>query len=332
MLEFRSLDQTIDWLRTSDEPWTRYRALIDLQGEDLDSAAARKARRLVARHPLVSELVARAAEWSQYPLKRHNDARHPLHTLSVLADFGMTLNDPGMEAAVRAVLTHQSGAGPFQTYIQLYKQFGGVEGKYWSWMLCDAPTILYSLAALGLADEPAVQRAAAHLRSVVREPGYLCTVAPELGAFHGPGRRTDPCPYANLVALKALAQFDFDGAEPALRRPAEMLLHQWEHRHENRYYLFGMGSDFLKLKYPFVWFDILHVVDVLSRLPFVRGDPRFEEMVAAIASQADANGRYTSGSIYMAWKGWSFADKKTPSPWLTLCVERVRRRLVDAVG
>jgi len=27
------------------------------------------------------------------------------------------------------------------------------------------------------------------------------------------------------------------------------------------------------------------------------------------------------------WKGWSFADKKSPSPWLTLVVLRVLKRL-----
>ena len=48
-----------------------------------------------------------------------------------------------------------------------------------------------------------------------------------------------------------------------------MLLSHWKQRKEKKYYLFGMGSDFRKLKYPYVWYDILHVCEVLSRLPFV---------------------------------------------------------------
>jgi hypothetical protein len=31
--------------------------------------------------------------------------------------------------------------------------------------------------------------------------------------------------------------------------------------------------------------------------------------------------------MYRAWKGWSFADKKNPSPWLTLLVHRILKRL-----
>jgi hypothetical protein len=50
-------------------------------------------------------------------------------------------------------------------------------------------------------------------------------------------------------------------------------------------------------------------------------------MVEAITAQADEDGRYTASSMYRAWKGWSFADKKHPSPWLTFLVRRVQRRI-----
>jgi hypothetical protein len=50
-------------------------------------------------------------------------------------------------------------------------------------------------------------------------------------------------------------------------------------------------------------------------------------MVTTIIQQADDSGRYTAGSMYRAWKGWSFADKKQPSPWLTFLVERIQKRL-----
>jgi hypothetical protein len=105
-----------------------------------------------------------------------------------------------------------------------------------------------------------------------------------------------------------------------------MLLDHWEHQGERRMFLFGIGTDFRKLKYPFVWYDILHVTDVLSRFPFVDTDSRFREMEDAITAQA-RDGRYTATSMYRAWKGWSFADKKQPSPWLTFLVERILKRV-----
>ena len=107
-----------------------------------------------------------------------------------------------------------------------------------------------------------------------------------------------------------------------------MLLWHWEHQHDRKLYMFGIGSDFRKLKYPFVWYDILHVMDVLSRFQFTHTDSRMLEMVEAIASQADENGRYRASSMYRAWKGWEFADKRSPSPWITLLVLRIRKRIM----
>jgi hypothetical protein len=113
---------------------------------------------------------------------------------------------------------------------------------------------------------------------------------------------------------------------PAALAGTEMLLSHWVLRGQKKYYLFGIGTDFHKIKYPLVWYDILHAVDVLSRFPHVRDDARFLEMLEALTSQADAEGRYTARSMYRAWKGWSFANKKQPSPWLTFLVLRAARR------
>ena len=88
-----------------------------------------------------------------------------------------------------------------------------------------------------------------------------------------------------------------------------------------------MGTDFSKLKVPLVWYDILHVTDVLSHFPFVREDERFIEMVEIIDAKADVDGRFTPESIWTAWKGWEFAQKKVPSAYLTYIVQRMKSRL-----
>jgi len=176
-----------------------------------------------------------------------------------------------------------------------------------------------------------VQQAIDQLTNLVDENGWRCVCDPELGKFRGPGRKDDACPIANVYALKALSLIDqvtleMDTVYAAIRKGIEMLLHHWEHQTERKIYLFGIGTDFRKLKYPFVWYNILHVVDVLSRFPEVHSDPRFIEMVTTITQQADEGGRYTANSMYMAWKGWSFANKKEPSPWLTFLVLRILQR------
>jgi len=319
------MTDTIRWLLESDEPWTRYRTLVDLLSRPEDDADVQIAR---AEMLQVQALIAEAAAWPGYPLKRHNDAKHPLHKLAVLADFGLRADDPGMDKAIAAVMAHQSSEGAFQTIVLVPKAFGGTDKEMWTWMLCDAPMLLYALLGFGLGDDGHVRAAVEHLTSLVRDNGWPCAASPDLGKFRGPGRKADPCPIVNVYALRALSQVPELLDSPATRAGVEMLLWHWEHQAERKIYLFGIGTDFRKLKYPFIWYDILHVVDVLSRFPFVHTDTRFREMVETITAQADGEGRYTAGSMYRAWKGWSFADKKRPSPWLTFLVLRVIKRIV----
>ena len=106
-----------------------------------------------------------------------------------------------------------------------------------------------------------------------------------------------------------------------------MLLTHWEVQKERKLRMFGIGTDFRKLKYPFIWYDILHVADTLSRYSFVHDDPRFREMVTTITGQQDDQGFYTARSVWMAYKAWDFGQKREPSPWITLLVARLLKRL-----
>lgn len=317
----------IGWLLASDEPWTRYRALIDLQGLDRESLEIQAARTAMVQHPRVQDLIASASSWPGYGLKRHNDAKHPLHQIAVLADFGLRASDPGMAQLAERLMSHQDASGPFQTYSYLYRRFAGVEGEHWTWMMCDAPTVLYALLRFGKGQDARVQRAVEHLLETLGEGGWPCAAGPPMKVdFKSPGKREDPCPYANLLALRVLAQLPAETVGSQASAGIEVLLRHWDHAFERKLFLFGTGTDFRKLKYPHVWYDILHVADVLSQFPSVPADPRFQRMIECLAEGADEDGRYTASSMYRAWSGWSFADKKAPSPWLTLLVWRALRR------
>ena len=91
--------------------------------------------------------------------------------------------------------------------------------------------------------------------------------------------------------------------------------------------MFFMGTDFRKLKVPFVWYDLMHVLDVLSRFPWLRGDPRLLDMLETMSAKADPQGRFTLESVWTAWKEWEFGQKKAPSRWLTLTAWRIRQRM-----
>ena len=318
------------WLLACDEPWTRYRAMRDLLGRAEDDAEVSAARAEMLAHPAVGGLLAQAAAWGQRPLTRHNDSGHALYALATLADFGLRSDDPAMDLPLEEVLSRQSPEGAFLTPLLVAKAFGGTGEAQWTWVACDAPTLLYILLAAGLGEDRRVQRAAEHLEGLVSGNGWRCSASPDLGGFRGPGRKDDPCPIANVYALKALSLLSDRLDSPATRAGVEMLLGHWERQRERKMYLFGIGTDFRKLKYPFVWYDILHVAEALTRYPWALRDPRLGEIADEIAALADGQGRFTAGSMYRAWEGWSFADKKRPSPWLTLLAGRVLKRMQEA--
>ena len=73
----------------------------------------------VLTHPQVQALIAEATTWPGYPLKRHNDAKHPIYKLSTLADFGVRADDEEMAAAIEAMMAHQSAEGAFQNLMNI---------------------------------------------------------------------------------------------------------------------------------------------------------------------------------------------------------------------
>lgn len=319
--------ETLDWMLRSDEPWTRLRVLEDLLGRPAEDADVQKARADLRADARIQSLAARAAQWEREPLRWHNDAGHPLTAAGVLIDFGFRAGDAELTPFIEASLRHISDEGAFQNLINIARTFGGSGQDEWTWLMCDAPVSLGLLLAAGLGADARVQRAVDHLVGLVDENGWQCKGSASVGKFRGPGRRGDPCPVATLDALQALAYAPQMHTHPAVEAGVEMILGQWSGPREVKYYLFGMGSDFRKVKYPFLWFDIFRTVDVLSRFAQYRSDSRVLRMARVLLDQRDDRDRFQAGSMYQAWKGWSFADKKAPSPWLTYAGYRIHQRL-----
>jgi len=90
----------------------------------------------------------------------------------------------------------------------------------------------------------------------------------------------------------------------------ECLLNLWDKSQELHSYMFFMGDDFRKLKVPFIWYDILHVADILSQYESAVNDSRFIDMLQVINSKAHGNGLFAPESEWKTWKEWDFTTKK----------------------
>ena len=320
------MNELAEWLLEG-QPWVQYRTRLDLLGQPEDAPQVFAARQAMMAHPQIQGLLAELAEWPWPILRNHKDASHPVHKLTFIADLGFKVGDPGIDQIVEHIMAHQAPEGPFQVLANISPRYGGTGEDQWVWMLCDAPLILYALLKFGLERDPRVQTALHCLAGLIRENGWPCAVAPEVGRFRGPGRKTDPCPYATLAMLKALSQTPQCRDGEDCRTGTETLLSLWTQRRERRPYMFAMGTDFAKLKAPMIWYDILHVLDTLTQFPWLRKDTRLQEMVAVLEEKADEEGRFACESVWRAWEGWEFAQKRVPCRWLTLLVQRIFKRI-----
>lgn len=320
------MNEVFDWLLAG-EGFVEYRTRLDLLGQSEDDAEARDAKKRVLEDPKIRQLLGELQDWPGQVLNSHKSASQPFHKLSFLADIGLTRDTPDVAAIAKKVVEHQSEEGPFQLTANVPKRFGGSGTDTWAWALCDAPIIVYSLAKLGYRDDPRVQKAAAYLAGLASPNGYHCIVSKELGSFHGPGRKDDPCPYATLVMLKMLSQFPQYRNSEAAHDGAECLLNLWHNSLSLHPYIFYMGTDFRKLKAPFIWYDVLHVLDVLSQFSWLKSDPRLLDMASLVQSKMDIQGRFMPESVWQPWKDWDFGQKKQPSQWLTFLALRTLRRI-----
>ncbi len=320
----------IDWL-LGGPPWVKYRTLIDLLGQSEDAPEVQEARKEMLVHPQVRALLADLADWPGPALKSHKSAGQLLHKLRFIADLGLQSEDAGIAQVISRITAHQSSEGPFQVVANINPKYGGTGVDQFTWMLCDAPLVLYALSKFGLGGSPEVRAAVNFLVGLARDNGWPCACDPALGKFRGPGRKSDPCPYANLLMLKLLTLFPDLHDDRRVQTGVETLLSLWEQRRERRPYLFAMGTGFAKLKAPLIWYDILNVADALTQFQWTLEDSRLREMIALIERKAE-DGRFTAESVWRDWKEWDFGQKREPSRWITLVANRILRRAGVSVG
>lgn len=304
----------IEFLLSSRDPWVAYRTRADLLGED-----AEVDRRAMLRHPLVRALVRDASRWPGASCADHRSGRDLLNKLSLLAHFGVRRGDPGVSEIVERILAHRDDRGRVLNHVVMPKQ------KEAEWLFdIDGQEPLLAAIELGFGDDPRVRDAAdALVDFALPDGGWVWKNAPS----PLPCRKlAGGCPYPTIKNLRVLAALPHLRDSTAARAGTEIVLDLWRRRAAEARYGFGMREQFSRLKYPFVWFDVLHVAEALSHFPWVWNDARFRELAAFVASKADASGRFTPESVWMEWKSVCFGQKKAPSPWLTLVVHRILRR------
>lgn len=303
----------VDDLLASPDPWVRHRARRDLLRED-DADGLRE----VARHPRVRAL-ASSCEWPGETRGDHRAARDVLNKLCVLAELGVSSGHAAVKRLRGAVFERTTGDGiPLAPVV-----FPRAPRAEWMFDI-DGQDPLVALATAGFHADAAVVRAADAL--VARSDPSGGWIWPDARSPLPCRRPVGGCPYPTLKILRLLARVGAPRHQACAERGTELLLGLWKDRATERRYGFGMGDQFLRLRYPFVWFDALHALEALSPFPWVWSDRRFLSLVDAVRAQVRPDGLVVPGSVYMEWKQWCFGQKRQPSLWLTLVVRRALLR------
>ena len=318
------MSDLINWLLEGPS-WVQYRTRLDLLRQSEKEPEVQAVKQDLLEDSQIREIIKELQNWPGPALKGHKDPSHSIHKLVFISDIGINSKDPGISSIIDKILRNKSEEGLFQITINIPKHFGGTGEGMWTWMLCDAPLILYALIKLGLKKDKMIDNAILYLADLISENGWRCIVSPKI-KFRGPGKKDDPCPYATLLMLKLLSQSEDWIESDQSKSGIETILDLWEQSREKHPYLFYMGTDFRKIKAPLVWYDILHILDVLTLFPHLKKDNRVKEMMDILKAKADSQGRFTAESVYTKSKGWEFAQKKEPSRWLTLLAKRTLER------
>lgn len=315
----------LDALFACSEDWLRYAIRINLlhakkedHGELLRSAL---------KDAKIQRALNDVASFHETVVSNHKNPLLPIQRLLFLLDLGFGIDIPEIKCAIAAILSHKDANGVYQSKTNIPIAYGGTGEDSFGWCLCDAPNLLLALRKAGVSYEEHIKPGVDYLASLWRENGFPCAVSPEHGKFRGPGKKDDCCPYATLIMADLLSEIPEYQSSPILKAAADSLLNLWETSQEQHPYMFYMGTDFRKLKSPSCWYDILGVAGVLSKLSFVRGDPRFLEIVNLIKSKQRDDGFFVPESIYMKLSEWDFGQKKNVSPYLTYICLRVFDKL-----
>lgn len=269
----------------------------------------------------IPSLIDNCALFYKTELKRHNDASHPLSILLFLIDNNLIEKDKLKELNTSII------ENDFTVNMNIPVSFGGTGKPIYTWIMCDLPLTLY--ISIKLNGNKITQKHKSFIDEIANRMeinGWRCSNKGNIGKFRGPGKKDDECPIATLNVLKLLTVTKDDEYIEQKKTGIQTIENLWNDRKKRKAYLFGMGTDFMKIKYPMIWYDVLNTVNVLSHYPYAIETKAFNEMFGIINRRIQRK-NYIPESVYQYWKGYDFGQKKTNSEYIERTIKQIEKRI-----
>jgi hypothetical protein len=307
-------DSVMNWIGEG-SPWLQFAVKTQLLGQASDSSSALRDTNIRA---IVSRLKDPAVGLPalQTGIVKYTSTGNAFWDLFFLADIGFSSDDLAIQDEIRDLFALQNADGTL--VVQRDTRPG---------YLCIPAILLAPLAKLGYRNDPHILRFIEIIWRTRRlDGGWHCAAGRAVGKKL---EHTVSCPMDTLNLLMLLGQYEAYRTDPRLHSAIDVLLTHWKRRMEPfRPYGFGIGTDFLKLRYPAVKYGILRVLDVLSLYPYAVKSPEYNDMLSIVMHKA-ACGRYTPESVSRSYAAFDFGQTKIPSRWLTFLIRRLQKRTED---
>lgn len=317
----------VPWLLLSN-PWARYASIINLLDISPASVKATDAKKELLEHPLVVNKIKETEQWLTQAATRNNDPTISYFKLRMLADFGLLMNDAGIERIIKKAVSHNID-GMFAVRgrtpdMQLQRKEYVASDPYadiWHISPCNSPVITYSLAKLGYINEEVIHAVHSLCEKWDTPQGWFCHFFFVEGQYK---KLQAGCPMAGIMALDVFSLIPELKESIYARNAFEPIL--FHRNYGKTLYYFGRSKKFWTMKYPFVWYNALYLADVLTRFNFLKDNDLVKDLIEWIESCQDAQGRFKATSVFLSYKEWDFGNKREPSPWITyLCCNILKR-------
>ncbi|KNY29546.1 hypothetical protein [Pseudobacteroides cellulosolvens] len=245
---------------------------------------------------------------------RYSSTGNVFWDLFFLSDIGLKAEDINIHDEIDDFFKLQQDDGTF--ILQ-----DGTKSNY----LCIPTIILASLVKMGYKDNPHIVKYIDIIINSQRlDGGWHCALNRATGKKL---QNSESCPMDNLNILMLLGQYDMYRNDIRLNGAIDLLLTHWKKREEPwRPYGFGIGNDYIKLKYPAVKYGILRVLDVLSIYPYASKKPEFNEMIELVIKKS-LDGKFYAESVSRSYAEFDFGQTKSPSRWITFLIYRILKRI-----
>ena len=310
----------IDWLLEEDQPAVRYRALTGILGKKESDTEVRAARKAIPETGWAADILAKqdAGGW----WVREDRMYQPKYLstnwmLLVLADLGMTRDDPRIKKAADLWIRHFAAAdGGF-----------GIDSKKTS-HLCTAGNTARALVQFGYEDHPAVRSSFAwFVKNASHLGGWSC---------FGSGRNLDSWEPMSAFVVYPREKWAPD-MEETVQKAAEFFLQRELHVQGDHY------EPWYRFHYPnHYYYDLLVGLDFMTALGY-GSDPRLQHALGVLKKKRRPDGRWSLDAVHPDVEGsmaeWfrkhpkdaptPFALEKVgaPSKMITLRAMHVLRRL-----